>query len=201
MNIPLDDKAFRYWNTAADRWSVEGGSYRICVGTSVEDIRLQTVVTLPGSGDPLPYAGLALPHYQTGDIRHVPDSEFETLLGRSLPVEKTVIDRNMTLGEIGRSRSPLAWLINRVHTALLRRSLQAGTPDLNLLFNYNMPLRAIAKMTGGMVSMGMVDGLVMELKGFWIIGILRVLFELVKNLILNASMEKRLNRGGKEAQP
>ena len=48
-----------------------------------------------------------------------------------------------------------------------------------------------------MVSMGMVDGLVMELKGFWIIGILRVLFELVKNLILNASMEKRLNRGGR----
>ena len=55
-----------------------------------------------------------------------------------------------------------------------------------------MPLRAIAKMTGGMVSMGMVDGLVMELKGFWIIGILRVLFEMVKNGVQNKSMEKRL---------
>ena len=55
-----------------------------------------------------------------------------------------------------------------------------------------MPLRAIAKMTGGMVSMGMVDGLVMELKGFWIIGILRVIYELVKNMLLNGAMEKRL---------
>ena len=32
----------------------------------------------------------------------------------------------------------------------------------------------------------------MELKGFWIIGILRVLVELVRNSVLNASMEKRL---------
>ena len=131
----------------------------------------------------------------------MPDAEFEVLLGHAVPHPKVAIDRNMTLGEIGHGRSPLGWLVHVVHKHLLDKSLQSGTPDLNLLFNYNMPLRAIAKMTGGMVSMGMVDGLVMELKGFWIIGILRVLFELVKNLILNASMEKRLNRGGKEAQP
>ena len=33
-----------------------------------------------------------------------------------------------------------------------------------------MPLRALAKMTNGAISMGMVDGIVMEAKGFWIIG-------------------------------
>ena len=81
-----------------------------------------------------------------------------------------------------------------IHKHLLDSSLKKGKPDLDLLFNYNMPLRAIAKMTGGMVSMGMVDGLVMELKGFWIIGIIRVLYELVKNLVQNASMEKRLSQ-------
>ena len=59
-----------------------------------------------------------------------------------------------------------------------------------------MPLRAIAKMTGGIVSMGMVDGLVMELKGFWIIGIVRVIVEAVKNQIANKAMEKRLAEGG-----
>ena len=61
-----------------------------------------------------------------------------------------------------------------------------------------MPLRAIAKMTGGMVSMGMVDGLVMELKGFWIIGIVRVIVELIRNMTRNAAREKRLQAGGKE---
>ena len=199
--IPLDDKAFRYWNDPAGRWAVEGGSYTVRVGASSEDIRLEGTVTVVPSGDADPYAGLALPHYQSGQAQDVPDAEFEVLLGHAVPHPRVAIDRNMTLGEIGHGRSPLGWLVHVVHKHLLDKSLQSGTPDLNLLFNYNMPLRAIAKMTGGMVSMGMVDGLVMELKGFWIIGILRVLFELVKNLILNASMEKRLNRGGKEAQP
>ena len=199
--IPLDDKAFRYWNDPAGRWAVEGGSYTVRVGASSEDIRLEGTVTVAPSGDAGPYAGLALPHYQSGQAQDVPDAEFEVLLGHAVPHPKVAIDRNMTLGEIGHGRSPLGWLVHVIHKHLLDKSLQSGTPDLNLLFNYNMPLRAIAKMTGGMVSMGMVDGLVMELKGFWIIGILRGLFELVKNLILNASMEKRLNRGGKEAQP
>ena len=77
-------------------------------------------------------------------------------------------------------------------TILLDVSYKRGKPDLNILFQYNMPLRALAKMTNGMVSMGMVDGLVMELQGFWLVGLVRVIFEFVKNLVLNAQMEKHL---------
>ena len=45
----------------------------------------------------------------------------------------------------------------------LNASYKRGKPDLNVLFQYNMPLRALAKMTSGAISMGMVDGIVMEL--------------------------------------
>ena len=55
-----------------------------------------------------------------------------------------------------------------------------------------MPLRALAKMTNGAISMGMVDGIVMEAQGFWIIGLLRVIVEAVKNIVLNGQMENRL---------
>ena len=55
-----------------------------------------------------------------------------------------------------------------------------------------MPLRALAKMTNGAISMGMVDGIVMEAQGFWIIGLLRILVEAVKNIVQNGAMEKRL---------
>ena len=198
VTIPLDDKAFRYWNDPANRWAVEGGDYEVRVGGSSADIRLKATVTVAGSGDADPYAGLALPHYQGGQVQDVPDAEFAALLGHAIPVSRVAIDRNMTLGEIGHARSPLGWLVHAIHKHLLTRSLQSGTPDLNLLFNYNMPLRAIAKMTGGIVSMGMVDGLVMELKGFWIIGILRVLVEFVKNNHANKAMEKRLSEGGRD---
>ena len=83
-------------------------------------------------------------------------------------------------------------LLTAVLTALLNASYKKGKPDLNILFQYNMPLRALAKMTNGAISMGMVDGIVMELQGFWIIGMVRVLLEAVKNAVLNSRMEERL---------
>ena len=190
--IPLDDKAFRYWNTQTDRWEVEGGQYELRVGASSADIRLTAAVDIAGTDAPDPYAGKTLPHYKTGSVQNVPDAEWETLLGHAIPQDKIKIDRNMTLGELNHSRSPLGWLIWAVLTALLNASYKKGKPDLNILFQYNMPLRALAKMTGGAISMGMVDGIVMELQGFWIIGLVRVIYEAVKNQILNAQMERRL---------
>ena len=152
VTIPLDDKAFRYWNVLTDRWEVEGGSYRILVGSSVQDIRLSAELALPGTGAPDPYAGKALPDYYTGNVQNIPDAEFEALLGRSVPKEKTAIDRTMTLGELHHSRSPLCWLIAGVLTLLLRAGEKRGKPDLNILFQYNMPLRGLAQMTNGMIG-------------------------------------------------
>ncbi len=192
VTIPLDDKAFRYWNTKTDSWEVEGGSYELRVGASSADIRLTAVVEVAGTGAPNPYAGKHLPHYTSGKVQSVPDDEWATLLGRPVQQGKVKIDRNMTLGELDHSRSPLGWLIWLVLTALLNASYKRGKPDLNVLFQYNMPLRALAKMTSGAISMGMVDGIVMELQGFWIIGLVRVIVEAVKNLVLNAQLEQRL---------
>ena len=192
VTIPLDDKTFRYWNVATDRWKVEGGSYQLLVGASSADIRLTAAVTVAGTGAPDPYAGKDLAHYRTAQVQNVPDAEFEALLGRPIPENKVRIDRNMTLGEMGHGRSPIGWLAAAVLGALLRRSIKKGKPDLNILFQYNMPLRALAKMTNGAISMGMVDGIVMELQGFWIIGLVRVIVEAVKNLVLNSRMEERL---------
>ena len=192
VTLPLDDKAFRYWNTRTDGWEIEGGRYEVRVGASSADIRLTADVDIRGTNATDPYAGKALPHYKSGSVQNVPDAEWEALLGHPIPQDKVKIDRNMTLGELNHSRSPLGWLIWAVLTALLNASFKKGKPDLNVLFQYNMPLRALAKMTSGAISMGMVDGLVMELQGFWIIGLVRVIYEAVKNQILNAQMERRL---------
>ena len=192
VTLPLDDKAFRYWNTRTDCWEVEGGRYEVRVGASSADIRLTAEVDICGTNAPDPYAGKALPHYKSGSVQNVPDAEWEALLGHPIPQDKVKIDRNMTLGELNHSRSPLGWLIWAVLTALLNASFKKGKPDLNVLFQYNMPLRALAKMTSGAISMGMVDGIVLEAKGFWVVGLLKVIVEAVKNIILNAQLESRL---------
>ena len=192
VTLTLDDKAFRYRNTRTDSWEVEGGTYELRVGASSADIRLTAAVEVIGTDALNPYAGKALPHYQSGKVQTVPDAEWETLLGRPIPDDRVKIDRNMTLGELNHGRSPLGWLVWAVLTALLNASYKKGKPDLNVLFQYNMPLRALAKMTNGAISMGMVDGIVMEVQGFWVIGLVRVIFEAVKNVILNAQLENRL---------
>lgn len=192
VTIPLDDKAFRYWNVKSNRWETEGGEYFVQIGSSSEALQLTASVNVEGTQAPVPYKAQEMAHYFTGDVQKVPDREFTALLGHEIPVSKKEIGRNMTFGEMRYARSPLGWLACAILSALLNRSLKKGKPDLNLLFIYNMPLRALAKMTGGIVSMGMVDGMVMELKGFWIIGLLRILYEFIKNLLRSRIMEKRI---------
>ena len=186
ITIMLDDKAFRFWNVKANRWEIEGGEYELLVGASVEDIRLCEKISVH------PYEDRNLDCYYKGDVLHVSDADFEKLLGHPIPKGKTKIDRNLTLGELNHARSPLGWLVWLVLTILLDVSYKRGKPDLNILFQYNMPLRALAKMTNGAISMGMVDGIVMELQGFWVLGLVRVIYEAIKNVVLNAQMEKRL---------
>ena len=192
ITIMLDDKAFRFWNVKANRWEIEGGEYELFVGASVEDIRLCEKISVHGTATVHPYEDVDLDCYYKGDVLSVSDADFEKLLGHPIPNGKTKIDRNLTLGELNHARSPLGWLVWLVLTILLDASYKRGKPDLNILFQYNMPLRALAKMTNGAISMGMVDGIVMELQGFWILGLVRVIYEAIKNVVLNAQMEKRL---------
>ena len=192
ITITLDDKAFRFWNVKANRWEIEGGEYELLVGASVEDIRLCEKISVHGTATVHPYEDVDLDCYYKGNVLSVSDADFEKLLGHPIPNGKTKIDRNLTLGELNHARSPLGWLVWLVLTILLDVSYKRGKPDLNILFQYNMPLRALAKMTNGAISMGMVDGIVMELQGFWILGLVRAIYEAIKNVVLNAQMEKRL---------
>ena len=56
-DIPLDDKAFRYWNVKTDRWETEGGSCQLLVGASVQDIRLRAEVSVRWPRRPAAWSG------------------------------------------------------------------------------------------------------------------------------------------------
>ena len=193
VRIPLDDKAFRYWNVRTNRWEIEGGEYELCIGASCEDIRLRATITLNGTDAPAPCEAAELPGYYAGSVQQISREEFARLLGRPVPPDKPVIDRNMTLGQLHHTRAPIGWILGGVLNLMLRHKTKKGTADLNFLFVHNMPLRAIAKMTNGMISMGVIDGLVLEFRGFWVIGLCKAGYEFVKNLILNAKQAKRLD--------
>ena len=216
VEIPLDDKAFRYWNVKTNKWEIEPGEYELRAAASCEDVRATATVTLTGTKAPAPYDKAAIPTYFSGDVKKVEKAEFEKLLGQPVPDDKPKINRNLTFGQLNYSRSLIGKLVGLILNMLYANTMKGETPDLNILFVYNMPLRALAKMAGGMVSMGMVDAIVMVMQGwwllttvvgillsvctklpvFWIIGvcwwIVYILFEFVKNMVLNSQGEARL---------
>ena len=192
LEICLDDRAFRYFNVKSNKWEIEGGSYEIMIGASVEDIRLQGSVSVQGTAAPNPYEGLDLPHYKSGKVREVTEEEFAALYGKAVPRAAHPIDRNITFSELNHSRSPIFWIVWAVLTQMKKSGEKKGTPNLNILFNYNMPFRALAKMTAGSIGMQTVDGLVLEAKGFWIIGLIYALIGLIRNLIQNKKTNKEL---------
>lgn len=56
-------------------------------------------------------------------------------------------------------------MVYKALTHLKNKSEGSGMPDLSILFIYNIPFRALAKMTGGLVSERMVDDIVFLVNG------------------------------------
>lgn len=65
---------------------------------------------------------------------------------------------------------------------------------MNLLFQYNIPFRAIAKMTGSMVSMDMVQGMLLVVNGHFFKGMKEIIKGFLVNERENRRYEKLLGR-------
>lgn len=195
VQIPFDDKTFRYWNTRTSKWEVEMGTYRIMVGTSVSDIRLEEEIEMEGSTSEYPYNPAELPYYYTGIIQQISNQEFEALLGHPIPDGKWSgeLGINDAVCQMYYAKSALARFIYKILTDRKLKNEAAGKPDLNLLFQYNIPFRAIAKMTGGMVSMDMINGVVEVVNGHFFHGMGKVIGGFFANLKANKAYEKRLS--------
>ena len=161
VTIPLDDKAFRYWNSKTNRFEIDGGAYEIMIGASVADIKLAGELTVKGTDAPACEDRAQLPSYYAADIKAVSDKEFEALLGHEIPDGKWsgTIQANDAIAQLYYAKSLKARLVWKVLDNMLNKSIAKGEPDLNLTFIYNMPIRAIGKMTGGMMSQKMCDGI------------------------------------------
>lgn len=177
VKIPFDDKTFRYWNVKTNRWEVETGTYDIMIGSSVADIQLTGKIHRIGNDIGMPYNPALMPYYYTGLVQKISDTEFETLLGRKIPSGgwSGKLDVNDAICQMYYAKSRLARLVYKILTDKKKKSEQIGKPDLNVLFIYNMPFRAIAKMTNGMVGTEMVDGMITVVNGHFFKGIGKII--------------------------
>lgn len=172
--LAFDDKTFRYFNTVTNQFEEEEGVYQLYVGASSQDIRLEADIERKGTGAPLPDSS-QLPSYWSAQVSKVSDQEFSQLLGRPLPKDRWQIGQalglNDPLSKMRFAKSGLARLLHQILGYLLRRAEKKGKPDLNLLFIYNMPFRALAKMTGDILDQAMVEGVLTIINGHFFKGV------------------------------
>jgi beta-glucosidase len=173
VSIPLDDKAFRYFNTKTNRFEIETGEYEIQIGGNCADIRLREYIFVQGTEAPQSEKAQELPSYFSGNIEAVSDEEFTALLGHEIPDGhwSGELDANDAICQLYYAKSPVGRLVYRILTNMLEKSMAKGKPDLNIMFIYNMPFRGIGKMAGGVCSQYMVDGIVRAVNGHFFSGL------------------------------
>ena len=196
VRIPFDDKTFRYWNVKTNQWEVEMGTYDIMIGASVADIRLTAGLEVAGTTTEFPYNPAELPYYYTGLVQNISDAEFTTLLGYPIPSGKWSgeLGLNDAICQMYYAKSGLARFIYNRLTAMKKKSEAKGKPDLNILFIYNMPFRALSKMTAGMVSLEMAEGMLTVVNGHFLKGMKQVIGGFFRNRKMNKKYESKLSK-------
>lgn len=190
--IGFDEYSFRYFNTVTNAYEVEEGTYTLSIGASSRDIRLTAMTEQEGTASTYPDLS-ELPSYVSGQVDRVTDEEFAILLGRPVPVEEWAVGQELQLNDpllkMQYAKSGLARLIFRILDGLLKKAEAKGKPDLNLLFMYNMPFRALAKMTGDLLDQEMVAGLLAVVNGNFFKG----LNQLIRGARAKARYKKQLS--------
>ncbi|MBP3950861.1 beta-glucosidase [Bacillus suaedae] len=189
MTIAFDDKTFRYFNVKTNKWEIEQASYEIMIGASSEDIRLTNTIFIEGTGAPLPYESGTLSSYYSGKVNNVSEEEFEDLLGRKVPVStwdrSKPLGYNDTIAQCQYAKGAFArfafglivfshWFLNKIG--------KRSTANIIMMSIYHMPFRGVARMTGGVVNMPMLDGILMMVNGHFFKGLRHVLKERSKML-------------------
>lgn len=164
VEITLDERAFAYYDAAAQSWKVESGKYRILVGASSRDIRLTGSAQVLGTPAPKDEteSQKRMPTYYDGHFDRIPDAEFEALLGYPIPRSwrdpRQPFTRDNTIDDAKNTR----W--GRRIMKLIRRFVKMdgiSTDEMAVAMIAEMPIHNLSTMSQGAVTQEMEEAIVM----------------------------------------
>lgn len=176
VEIPFDEYSFRYFNVFTNDWETEPCEYEIYIGASVADIRLSDTISKAGAEAEFGYSKEILPSYYGGRAANASAEEFCILYGRALPdpgykfiaKKRLWIDSNTTVQALRYSKGWAGRFFAgalRFTDKFLRRIGKVKTANMLSLGVFNMPVRGLSRMTGGMISWGQLEGLIIMFNG------------------------------------
>lgn len=174
--ISFDDKTFRFFDVRTNSWEIENGTYQIQIGKNANEIVLTTDISITGTIKDGGYTKTAMPSYFSGKIENVNDKEYESLYGKDIPDGSWggLIGINDAFCQFYYAKSGFCRLVYKILTNIMNKAIAKGEPNLDILFIYNMPIRGISRMTGGMVNMKMVEGITEIANGHFFKGLGKV---------------------------
>ena len=174
--ISFDDKTFRFFDVRTNSWEIENGTYQIQIGKNANEIVLTTDISITGTIKDGGYTKTAMPSYFSGKIENVNNKEYESLYGKDIPDGSWggLIGINDAFCQFYYAKSGFCRLVYKILTNIMNKAIAKGEPNLDILFIYNMPIRGISRMTGGMVNMKMVEGITEIANGHFFKGLGKV---------------------------
>lgn len=198
VRIAFDEYTFRHFDVGADQWVTVGGEYGVAIGRSVRDLVLEDTISVSGQSIATEAAASKIAAYASGQIRAVTDADFAVLLDGEVPgssEERADLEFNSPLSDMKHARSAVARGIYRFHLERgLRKAEEKGVPDLNLLFQFGMPFRAVSKMSGGLANTRMVDGILTLVNGKFFRGMGQVIGRFFSNRRRQKALGKHFDK-------
>jgi len=178
VNFTLDARAFAVYDVAARGWVVPDGTYKVLVGASSRDIRLETKVRVQGVTMP----SRELPDWYGNPAGKVSQEEFEALLGQKIepvrPRRKGAYTLACSLNDMKAS-----FVIRQVIKGIERTIGQGfgeadySNPTFKMLMSSstNTPLKNLSQLSPERMPKHLTTGLVHLANGRFLKGILALI--------------------------
>lgn len=179
VQFELDDRSFAIWT---DGWKIPGGSYRVQIGASSQDIRLEQTIEISGEE-------ISAPAWQVGSwyetLSGQPSREiWEKLMGHSVPIlaepKRGQFTMDSTCMEM-KDHSFIMKIQYKVTENIIAKSF-GGKKDLSdsgyrimLACATDCPMRSVIISGGGAMSDSLAQGLLHMANGKYIKGLLAML--------------------------
>ncbi len=189
VSVTLDKRAFAYYNVKLQDWHVESGDFKILVGASSRDIKLEANVYVQSTVEAeIPDYRTSAPCYYNADITSVTDDEFRAIYGKELP--PSIRDKNapFTVLNTIEDAKDGKWG-GRIYRLLIKI---LGAETMMGAVATQLPIKNFISMSFGLFSPEMAEGLILILHEDKMAKGLRIIFKGIPKLIKNLGRLKQI---------
>lgn len=165
VTVELDDRAFAFWNTATEDWCVESGEYKILVGASSRDIRLEAAAKMKSEDDETivdlrESAGV----YFGGDPARAREDDFKVIYGGEFKLAPEITSDSLNNSiERSKDKGLAKFIYNTVDLAMKPKGGVGSSMITNTIMQ--TPIRNYVSMSNGLFTEDMADGLLKVFEG------------------------------------